>query len=188
MTDKNQNDFQYKDKNYAAYGTLDYTLPGFELILGLRFEYSKTGNKNGDPKIIHAFLPNMAANYKLKESTNLKFSYRRSIAWPRLFQLNPFSTIDDPYTLISGNPDLQPGFSNNMAIELSFRPGNSYFAARAFYDRLSDVIQNLAQLTENNIFESRKYNMGKHQPIWITTDRCVKPHQKFGFQHFSENI
>lgn len=160
MTDKNQNDFQYKDKNYAAYGTLDYTLPGFELILGLRFEYSKTGNKNGDPKIIHAFLPNMAANYKLKESTNLKFSYRRSIAWPRLFQLNSFSTIDDPYTLISGNPDLQPGFSNNMAIELSFRPGNSYFAARAFYDRLSDVIQNLAQLTENNIFESRKYNMG----------------------------
>lgn len=160
MKDNNHEDFQYKDKNYAAYGTLKYSLPRFEVNTGIRFEYSKTGNKDSDQKIIHAFLPNFAANYKLKESTDLKFSFRRSIAWPRLFQLNPFSAIDDPYTVISGNPDLRPGFSNNMALELSFRFGSSYFATRLFYDKLNDVIQNLSQINEDNIYLTRKYNMG----------------------------
>lgn len=160
MTDRLNNNFHYRENNYAAHLSLSFKRERFETSGGLRFEYSESGNTSGDYKNIYALLPNFTTSYRLKDAMNLKYGYRRSVAYPRLYQLNPSTVVDDPFRSITGNPALQPGFRNNLALELSLKAGNNFVAARGFIDHFNNVIQDFSEITEDQVLKTTKYNTG----------------------------
>lgn len=184
MKDRLNKDFHYKEKNYAAHLSLNYKSERFETIGGLRFEYSESGNKSGDVKTIYALLPNFTANYRLKEAMNLKFWYRRSITYPRLYQLNPNLVVDDPYRSVSGNPALQPGFRNNLALELSLRAGNNFVSARGFIDHFSNLIQDISEIWDDQILKTTKFNTGTMWQYGLLLTGSLNPLKNTGMNMY----
>ena len=55
-------------------------------------------------------------NYKLPGENSLQASYSRRIRRPRFWDLNPFFTFTDRRNFFSGNPDLNPEFTDSYEI------------------------------------------------------------------------
>jgi hypothetical protein len=160
VTDHQLENFRWNEENLAAYGALNFCSSNLEFQTGIRIENSTTRLSDGGHKTVQAFLPNLAVNYKLNSSQNIRFNYRKSLSWPGLHQLNPSEAKDDPFSLRYGNPQLNPEYRQNMSIEYSRRFENSFVATRLFYTKTADAISNLTHINEEGIFETQTANAG----------------------------
>ncbi len=160
MTDQQPEKFRWNEENLAAYGVLGYHSADFELQAGMRIENSSTELSDGGHKTTQAFLPNLAANYKFNSSRNIRFNYRKSLAWPGLHQINPFEAVDDPFSVRYGNPQLNPEYRHNLSIEYSRRFENSFVAARLFYTKTANALSDLTHVNAEKIFETYITNAG----------------------------
>lgn len=160
LKDKNQTDFEYTEKIYAAYGSLSYKHSKYDMSMGLRAESSVSDLKNSFTNTSFAFFPNANFSYKTNSGQHLQVSYSRSIVRPNIYQLNPFISIDDPFTVSQGNPYLKPEFRNSVFFEHSIQFKSNYFAWRLFYNKMNDVINNLTIINDTNAFETQVQNLG----------------------------
>jgi outer membrane receptor protein involved in Fe transport len=160
LQDRNSTDFYFNENIYAAYGSIAYKQTRYDLSIGVRGEYSVSTLKNTFRNPVLSFFPNATADYKLTTRQNIQLSYSRSIKRPNIYQLNPQIAIDDPYTVCMGNPFLKPEFRSNIYLEYSIRFKSNYFASRLFYNKLTDVINNLTFINDTGAFETRVQNMG----------------------------
>jgi hypothetical protein len=90
------------------------------------------------------FLPNTRIQYKLSESSNLRFNYNANINPPSISQLQ--NTPDNTNTLFlrSGNPELNEEYSHRLSVRFmntSFQTGASLFAM-IFLSYTGDYIGN----------------------------------------------
>ncbi len=184
MKNRGQEEFNYNDHICGGHGSLGYNSGKLELSAGLRFEYYNTGTDGGIKNTGGVLLPNGSANFKTGAASGLRFSFRRGITYPGIYQLNPAQQEDDPYTVKSGNPELRPGFRSSLALEYSVRPGNNHLSTRLFFDKLTDVIQNLTKVTENGIFETRNYNLGDIHHYGIQFTGSLSLTQKAGLNFY----
>ncbi len=161
MNDRNSATFRYEETVFAGYGTLSYKTTKLETTLGLRLENQNT--KLHEEKIRKEIflLPNFSAIYNLNEKQTLKLNYRRSVSWPGFYQLNSYTSVEDPFTLNSGNANLRPETHNQVNLEYSRRFKNHFVSARLFYHKTTDAIRNLMFLNDNGLFEIQKNNLGE---------------------------
>ena len=161
MNDRNSATFRYNETIFAGYGTFSYKSSKLETTLGLRLENQNTKlHKEKTQKEI--FLsPNFSAIYNLNEKQTLKLNYRRSLSWPGFYQLNSYTSVEDPFTLNSGNANLRPETHSQVNLEYSRRFKNHFFSALLFYHKTSDAIRNLMFLNDNGLFEIQKNNLGE---------------------------
>lgn len=160
LQDKNQNDFDYTEKIFAAYGTIGYKHSKYDMSMGLRAESYVSGLKNNFENSGLDFFPNANLSYKPKAGQQFQVSYSRSIVRPNIYQLNPFISIDDPFTVSQGNPYLKPEFRNSVFFEHSIQFKSNYFAWRLFYNKMNDAINNLTFINDTSAFETQVYNLG----------------------------
>jgi hypothetical protein len=158
--DKYLTDFNYNEKIVAAYGSISYKIKKCELNLGLRIEKSVAVLKGQfrDPDL--SFFPNTSFSYKLSSKQNIQLSFKRTIMRPNIYQLNPQTSIDDPYTVSEGNPFLKPQFCSNIYLEHSMQFNSNYFASRLFYNKTTDAINDLTFINDTNAFETQVHNLG----------------------------
>ena len=154
------NDFQYDEKIFAAYGTITYQHTKYFLSMGLRAEESVSSLKNNFSNPVLSFFPNSTFNYKLTSRQHIQLSYNRSILRPNIYQLNPHTAIDDPYTVSKGNPFLKPELRSSLFLEYSIQFKSNYFASRLFYNKLNNVINDLTFINDTGAFETQVHNMG----------------------------
>lgn len=156
--------FDYDEQLYALYGTLNYKKTKFNLNFGLRAEYAESTLKNNFNKRKLSVLPYVIFQYKLNSRQNLLFTYRYSINRPSVFQLNPYTYVDNQFSVRKGNPLLEPEFMHRIYAEHSIRFNVSYISYRAFYERIGNVINNLTYLKDDASFETQLQNLGEiHQ-------------------------
>ena len=160
MRDNNAADFRYDENNFAAYGTINLSTSKLEAILGIRAENSVRKLKEGENKSDFFLLPTISVKYNLNKVQNLKFNYRRSALFPGFYQLNPYYSAEDPFTVSSGNMTLQPEVYDNISLEYALRFKNHFVSTRLFHDRTSNAIRNLMWINESGIFEIQKNNLG----------------------------
>ena len=98
--------------------------------------------------------------YKLTSRQNIQLSYNRAIKRPNIYQLNPYTSLSDPYTISKGNPFLKPELYGSISLEHSIQFNGNYFASRLFFNRTTDDITNLLFLNDNNAFETQVHNLG----------------------------
>jgi outer membrane receptor protein involved in Fe transport len=108
MNDRNSATFRYDENIFAGYGTFSYKTSKLETTLGLRLENQNTKLHEEKTRKEIFLLPNFSAIYNLNEKQTLKLNYRRSLLWPGFYQLNSFTSVEDPFTLNSGNANLRP--------------------------------------------------------------------------------
>jgi len=140
LQDKNQNDFDYTEKIYAAYGTIGYKHSKYDMSMGLRAESYVSGLKNNFENSGLDFFPNANLSYKPKAGQQFQVSYSRSIVRPNIYQLNPFISIDDPFTVSQGNPYLKPEFRNSV---FSAQAEDGTVVVTLWSNRFLDINRNL---------------------------------------------
>jgi hypothetical protein len=167
MQNETANGFGYNEQLYAIYGAIHYKQTKYNLNFGLRNEYAETELKNDPKETKLSVLPYVTFQYKLSERQNLLLSYRRSLNRPSVFQLNPYTYIDNLYAVRKGNPLLEPEFGQRFYAEHSVRFNVSYISYRLFYENTSNAINNLTFLNDSAVFETQLQNLGDIHQLGI---------------------
>lgn len=160
LRDRQSDEFKYDESILALYGTISYSFSKYTLSTGMRVEKSTSGLTNSFDNKALALLPNATINYKLTPKDILKLSYSRTVYRPNVYELNPYTSIDDPYTVQSGNPFLKPDFRQILSVDYSKNIGNNYISLQLFYLDRSNAISHYTFINDAGAFETRVANLG----------------------------
>ncbi|MBD2700406.1 TonB-dependent receptor [Spirosoma sp. BT702] len=111
------NDFLYEESINALYGIVGNKMRKFSYQLGLRAEWTgvtttlkQTNDVN--PRSYANLFPSVHATYDLPKQHAIQASYSRRVRRPQYNDLSPFMTFSDNRNFFSGNPDLNPEFTD----------------------------------------------------------------------------
>ncbi|WP_409014614.1 TonB-dependent receptor domain-containing protein [Emticicia sp. 21SJ11W-3] len=111
------NDFLYEENINAAYGIIGNKVSKFSYQAGVRAEWTnvtttlrKTNEVN--PRKYNNLFPSVHITYEFPKQNSMQISYSRRIRRPTYNDLSPFSTFSDSRNFWSGNPDLNPEFTD----------------------------------------------------------------------------
>ncbi|QDK83828.1 TonB-dependent receptor [Spirosoma sp. KCTC 42546] len=111
------NNFLYEEKINALYGIVGNKIRKFSYQLGVRAEWTavtttlkQTNDVN--PRSYANLFPSIHATYDLPSQHALQISYSRRVRRPQYNDLSPFMTFSDSRNFFSGNPDLNPEFTD----------------------------------------------------------------------------
>jgi iron complex outermembrane receptor protein len=128
-----RNAIRMREDIAAAYTSLHGALgASISLDLGLRYEYSDTWLNDavtGDAVVrrrLGVLFPNLLLTKKAAESGQWQLSFARRITRPSYKSLSSFVSYNDPFSVFTGNPLLQPTIANLLKLGYS---GKGYVAA-----------------------------------------------------------
>jgi outer membrane receptor protein involved in Fe transport len=160
MQDRSFDDFKYSGEVYSAYATVGQTVSNFDWKLGLRMERSVSDLKEIFHKHYLSVLPSASMSYKISTDKALKFAVSNAVNRANIYQLNPNSSMDDPYSIRQGNPSLNPEFRTAVSLEYSRKFKSNFATVRLFYNRTGNAINSVTFLNDTSLFESITGNFG----------------------------
>ncbi len=158
------NHFNYDEKIYAVYGIYGNKIERFSYQVGLRSELTdlitelRETNERYDKNYLN-FFPSAHITYDLKKQNSLQASYSRRLNRPRFRDLNPFFTFSDARNIRSGNPDLNPEFTNSYEIGYLKNWEKSSLYQGVYYRQTVDVIQRVSTVEGDGITFTRPQNL-----------------------------
>ena len=115
------NVFYYDENITAAYGIIGNKAKAISYQAGLRAEWTdvttkleKTNELN--PRKYSNLFPSAHLTYQLPKENSMQVSYSRRVRRPFYNDLSPYVTFSDNRNYFSGNPDLNPEYSNVFEI------------------------------------------------------------------------
>jgi outer membrane receptor protein involved in Fe transport len=177
------NIFEYDQRVLGAYSTGAFEGSVWGLKLGLRVE--NTGlttllvndNNLNDQKYTNLF-PTLHTSYKVNNKFSLQAGYSRRIFRPRLWDLNPFFNIRNNFSIRTGNPDLQPEFTDSYEINSVYVAGQTSFNLGVYHRFTTDVVERISTF-ENNINTSKPFNLGTNRTTGIELNGKYTPKKWF---------
>src|SRR5688572_13695511 len=168
------NQFVYNDGVHALYAQYKQSLGKFGFQAGLRSEYAQRQSElinTGEnfTKDYFSFFPSAFLSWKPNNNWQLKASYSRRINRPRTGQLNPFASYDDPLNISTGNPDLDPDYTDSYELE-----GNRVF------DKVTITTTLYYRYTHNPIQRYRQYDASTG--IGTVTYQNINSGENIGFE------
>ena len=147
------NTFTYMQQVWAAYSTFGLQRGQWGAKVGLRAEQTVTDaelvtTRETFENDYFALFPSMHLSYKLSPTHELQASYGRRINRPVTDQLNPFYTYDDPYTIQTGNPFLQPEFIDVYEVGYVGYMKKLNINANVYYRQIHDMFRRYLDLNE----------------------------------------
>ncbi|MDT7828449.1 TonB-dependent receptor [Pricia sp. S334] len=158
------NVFEWVQKVLGVYGTAAYEGDKWGVKLGLRFEDTDVGtvlqntNERNDQKYGN-FFPSGHTSYKINDDLSLQAGYSKRIFRPRLWDLNPFFNIRNNFNIRTGNPDLQPEFTDSYEVTGIYKLGDLSMNLGVFYRHTEEVVERVVAF-EDNVSISRPENIG----------------------------
>ena len=152
------NNFIYTENIHAGYLMAGNSFNKVSAQVGLRAEYSdikteliETNEVN--PRKYLNFFPTAHFSYKLSESNSFQVSYARRIRRPGFWELMPFLNYSDSRNFFSGNPNLNPEYTDSYEMGfLKFIPKGSFFTS-VYYRHNTNNIQRIT-LVDSTGFSS----------------------------------
>lgn len=115
------NNFLYEENIHAVYGIIGNKVRKFSYQVGLRAELTdvtttlkQTNEVN--PRDYTNLFPSAHITYDLPNEHALQVSYSRRVRRPQYNDLSPFMTLSDRRNFFSGNPDLNPEFTDSYEL------------------------------------------------------------------------
>ena len=175
------NNFSFDERVYAAYGILSNKYDKLSWQLGLRAEQTnldiqliplneeEASLEEYAPKSQNyfSFFPSANLSYKYSDISSVQLSYSRRISRPRFRNLNPFITYSNPLSLFTGNPDLQPQFTDSYELGILQNRKSSSIYVGLYYRYTTDVVQRIQRTTGEGITERLPVNLGVRDDIGI---------------------
>ncbi|MGS2763856.1 TonB-dependent receptor domain-containing protein [Sinomicrobium sp. M5D2P9] len=180
------NRMDYGEDIYAAYSQYANTFGKFNVLAGLRLEITNidvtqfTSDVSFGKNYSNLF-PSFHLGYQLTETSELKTSYGRRISRPSFRELNPFSGYSNDLNLLSGNPDLDPVFTNSFELGYSKNWGQVSLETIGYFQYSEDIVQlittNSGRVNEENIpiLITRPLNVGTENRYGIEVSSIYSP-------------
>ncbi|HNR05952.1 MAG TPA: outer membrane beta-barrel family protein [Saprospiraceae bacterium] len=191
------NIFLYDENIHAAYGILGNKSGRFSYQAGLRAEWTdvkttlqETNQVN--PRDYVNLFPSVHLTLSLPRENALQWSYSRRVRRPFYNDLSPYVTFSDARNFFSGNPDLDPEFSN--ALELghikTFEKGS--LTSSVYFRNTRDRIERIRLVDESGNSVTRTENLLSERALGVefTSGYSPLPWWKldFNFNYFYADI
>lgn len=160
------NNFEYDEDVYALYGIYGRKFGKIGMQAGLRAENSHVvtsllqTNEINDRNYFGLF-PSMHVNLEVSESNAVQVSYSRRIRRPRFWDLNPFFTFSDSRNTFSGNPNLDPEYTDSYEIGNIKYFESGTISGSFFYRRTTDVIQRILEFRPDGTTNRQPENLAE---------------------------
>lgn len=158
------NIFLYDENISAAYGIVGSKTKKVSYQAGLRAEWTdvKTTLKETNevnPRKYSNLFPSAHITFSMPKENNLQVSYSRRVRRPFYNDLSPFMTFSDRRNYFSGNPDLNPEFSNVYEVGhvKYFEKGS--IASSVFGRNTTDKIDEIRRVDDRGISTTRTENL-----------------------------
>lgn len=174
-------DFLYNERVTAAFANLRGSFLGTEILLGLRAEHSDINgdltSELQDSSVRQNYLslfPSLHLQKKLDNVGNhlITLSANRRIRRPTYTEMNPYQYFVDNYTIVTGNPNLQPQFITGIDVNYLLR---QKYQIGGRYSNTKDIINQVFILEPNsaNVIINRA-NTGTAERFAITGSAPIK--------------
>ena len=113
------NNMEFTEKVYAAYGMIGNTIRKFSYQVGLRGELTDirsglTKTNEINTRSYFNLFPSGSFSYELSDINSLQLSYSYRINRPNFRNLTPFADFSDPRVFFVGDPNLNPEYSHSL--------------------------------------------------------------------------
>jgi len=158
------NELDYSERIYAAYAQYGNKIGKFSYLLGLRVEYSDIGIDDekrlfNDDKDYTNLFPTAHFTYEVADRTDIQLSYSRRINRPAFWHLNPFGGLTDFRNLFTGNPDLDPMYTNAFEAAFLKRWGKFTINPSVYYQHTTDFFNFVTNQTDDGNFVTFPVNL-----------------------------
>ena len=187
------NNMEFTERVFAAYGIVGNKIKKFSYQLGLRGELTdmRTGltktNEIYDRSYFNLF-PSGSFSYELSEKNTLQLSYSYRINRPGFRNLTPFADFSDPRVYFVGNPNLKPEYSHSIEAGNLTDWGKGSFLAGIYYRhkngvveriRILDTVSGITNIIPVNL--STQNDLGLEFTFYLTASEWWKVNSSFNF-------
>ncbi len=172
--------FLYLENIHAAYGIYGNKKGSFSYQIGLRGEMTGISTELVEAQQKNArdyanLFPSAHLTYDLPKENAMQVSYSRRIRRPRYNDLSPFITYSDERNYWSGNPDLNPEFTD--AYELGhikyFEQGN--LSSSIYYRHTKGKIERIRRVDNEGIAATRPENLSTEDAFGLEFTTAYNP-------------
>ena len=181
LSDDLMPEFSHIENTSSFYISVNYNRNKIQANAGIRAEYLQYDHAESKSNQLIS-LPALNIKYQLSNSENFRFSFRKSIARPHIFQLNPNVQSLDFYTTQKGNPKLKPVLDHTANLDYSLSFGNNFLTAGLFYTHKADVIERLTVQAGELFLEKEIQNLGSIHQFGINTSGSFKLHKRISLR------
>ncbi len=163
LNTNNTNDYRYKESIVAGYINFEKQWDAWSLSAGLRVEHthiegeSIMTNENNVQDYLELF-PTISISHQILEKTSVYTNFKRSITRPNYKDLNPFNYFLNDNRIVSGNPTLQPAFTNRVLLGTTI---SDYNIELYYKETKSNIFQLPLQNNNENIIVFSPTNLSK---------------------------
>tara|TARA_R110002167_G_scaffold360062_1_gene577422 strand:- start:8630 stop:10993 length:2364 start_codon:yes stop_codon:yes gene_type:complete len=173
------NIFDYNQSVFALYATSAYEGEKWGIKLGLRIENTdlEIDLKNTSEHYQYDYtnlFPSVHTSYKIFDYFSLQAGYSKRISRPSLWDLNPFYDLGNNYYITTGNPNLQPEYTDSYEITSIHSIAKVSINWSVFYRHTKNVIEDVI-VYEDNVSISRPDNVGINNVIGLELNAKYSP-------------
>jgi outer membrane receptor protein involved in Fe transport/translation initiation factor IF-1 len=174
------NDFDYSENIHALYTQAGNKFNKWSLLLGLRTELSdvRTYLQNTDERnnrLYFDIFPTAHTSYEIDEKNSLQISYSRRINRPNFWNLNPFNNYTDARNIRTGNPNLDPEYTDSYEMGYLFTNGKTTFYSGGYLRDTDGVIERISEVDEQGVTYIIPYNLSERQSFGVESNVSVDP-------------
>ncbi|MCH5597854.1 outer membrane beta-barrel family protein [Niabella ginsengisoli] len=173
------NNFTFDQKVLGVYGTGSYEGDQWGVKAGLRMENTDLATllettSVGNNRNYTNLFPSLHTSYKINKDASLQLGYSRRIYRPRLWELNPFLSLRDNYNISTGNPELNPEYSDSYELTGIFKVAKATLNSSIYHRYTTSVIEDVSTF-ENNVNTNKPYNIGTRASTGIELNGKYDP-------------
>lgn len=174
------NVFLYDENIHGLYGIISNKKGHFGYQAGIRAEWTdvtttlkETNEVN--PRDYLNFFPSVHFDYQLKKDNAVQLSYSRRVRRPFYNDLSPYVTLSDSRSFFSGNPDLNPEFSDVVEVGhiKTFEKGT--LASSIYYRSTTGRIDRIRKVDNLGNAVTRTENLLSENAFGVELTSTVKP-------------
>lgn len=179
------NIFDYDQKVLGVYSTGAYEGDKWGVKVGLRLEntdlhtFLRNTDEANDQNYTNLF-PSAHTSYKLTENFSVQAGYSRRIFRPRLWDLNPFFNIRNNFSIRTGNPNLQPEFTDSYELASIYILGKTSMSFTVYHRYTTDVVERISTF-ENNVNTTMPVNVGTNRATGLEFNAKYTPNNWLSF-------
>ena len=153
-------ELRYTENIYAAYLIFGSQIKNFSYQFGMRMEHSdietelvQSGAAN--PRQYTDWFPSAHFSYEFSTKDQVQLSYSRRLSRPRFRSLLPFFSYTDNRSNYTGNPDLNPEYTNSIELGYLKYFEKGSILSSVYYRYRTGVISRVTDLLEDGITTAR---------------------------------
>lgn len=175
------NDFEYSESIWSGYAEYKRKIKKFDFTAGSRIEYNPSKGYNSKNNYTLQrdelyFFPFVNIAYKYSDNSDYNLSYNKRINRPSFNRLMPFDYYVDPYTIISGNPNLVPHFAHSIDFQYILK--QKYVFGINYTFNKNQIFQTPILNDSTNVTTLKPINIKKGQSISFSNNSSFKLFKK----------